>query len=359
MIDRVADRLLNGTVLRRPVPVRPDVAAFHASITVVDLLVGTPLFRRTFLERIDHGHVDLPRAREGGLDLVAFSVATRFPDLRGTLSGPHFMALGVPAARLRDDLAMAEAFLDRIDGWVAASGGRLAWWDPAEVLPTADDGIRCIAGVQGGQVLGGDLRRIERLRARGVRMLALAHVMDTPLAGSGSGRTAGGLTGLGREAIAEMERVGVIVDLAHASVAAVREALPLLGRPFAVSHTGFTALAGRRSRWRRYSPATRNLPDDVVRDAAAAGGLVGLTLATDLIGGTTMAAVVRAFVHAVELVGPEHVAIGSDFDGALRMPFDVTGLPALTGALLDVGLSRAAVTAIMGGNALRLLTGAA
>jgi microsomal dipeptidase-like Zn-dependent dipeptidase len=357
VIDRIVDRLLNRTVQRGPLPVSADVAAFHAAIPVVDLLVGTPLFRRGVLERLGHGHVDLPRAIEGGLDVVAFSIATRFPDLRGTLSGPHFRALGIPRQRLGDDLAVAETFLDRIDGWVTASAGRLAWFDPAEPPAGAAGSVRCVAGIQGGMVLGHDLRRVERLRKRGVRMLALAHVMDTPLAGSGSGRVAGGLTGFGREAIVELERAGVIVDLAHASVTAIREALPLLHKPFMVSHTGFTAIAGGGSRWRRYAPATRNLPDDVVREVGLAGGLVGVTLATDLIGGTTMAAAVRSFRHAVELVGPERVALGSDFDGALRMPFDVNGLPALTGALLAAGLGREAVAGMMGGNALRLLRG--
>jgi microsomal dipeptidase-like Zn-dependent dipeptidase len=356
VIDRIVDRLLNRTAIRGPLSVAPDIAAFHASIPVVDLLVGTPLFRRGFLERLGHGHVDLPRALEGDLDLIGFSVATRFPNLRGTLSAPHFRALGVPRALLDDDLAVAETFLDRIDGWVAASEGRLAWFDPLSPARAAGT-VRCLAGIQGGMVLGHDLTRVERLRARGVRMLALAHVMDTPLAGSGSGRRAGGLTGFGREAIAELERVGVIVDLAHASVAAIREALPLLHRPFVISHTGFTALAGGRSRWRRYSPATRNLPDDVVREVGLAGGTIGITLATDLIGGTSMAAAVRSFAHAVELIGPDRVALGSDFDGALRMPFDVTGLPALTGALLAAGLGRDAVAGIIGGNALRLLRG--
>ncbi|MGH2407890.1 MAG: dipeptidase [Candidatus Limnocylindrales bacterium] len=356
MIDRIVDRLLNRTVAHGPLPVSPEVAAFHASIPVVDLLVGTPLFRRGFLARIGHGHVDLPRAREGGLDVIDFSIATRFPNLRGTLSAIHFRALGVPPRRLHDDMAIVETFLDRIDGWIAASDGRLRWFDPAVPAPGPGEPISCFAGIQGGHALGGDLRNIERLQRRGVRMLALAHVMDTPLAGSGSGRLAGGLTGLGREAIAELERVGVVVDLAHASVTAIREALPLLHRPFAVSHTGFTALAGGRSWWRRYSPATRNLPDDVVRDVGQAGGLVGVTLATDLVGGITMSAVVRSFSHAVRLAGPERVALGSDFDGALRMPFDVTGLPALTGALLDAGLSRPDVAGIMGGNALRLLS---
>jgi microsomal dipeptidase-like Zn-dependent dipeptidase len=179
--------------------------------------------------------------------------------------------------------------------------------------------------------------------------------MDSPLAGSGTGRAASGLTGLGREAIAELERVGIIVDLAHASPAAVREAVPLLHRPFVVSHTGFTSLAGGGPRWRRYGPGRRNLPDELARLVGGAGGLIGVSLATPLIGGRSMEAVVRTFEHAVELAGPERVALGSDFDGALPMPFDVTGLPALTGALLAAGFGRDVVAGIMGGNALRLL----
>jgi microsomal dipeptidase-like Zn-dependent dipeptidase len=359
VIDRIIDRVLDRTVRPGSWPVAPDVAAWHESLTVVDLLVGTPLFRRTFLARLGHGHVDLPRARLGGLDIVGFTIATRFNDLRGTLSTPHFRALGLPRAILDDDLAIAEAFLDRIDGWVAASGGRLAWWDPIPATGAAEGPVCCFAGIQGGQVVAADLGRIERLARRGVRMLGLAHVMDTPLAGSSTGRSAGGLTGRGREAIAEAERVGVLVDMAHASVPAIEAALRAATRPIVISHTGFTALAGGRSRWRRYSPATRNLPDGIVREAGAQGALIGLTFATDLIGGTAMASVVRSIVHAVGLVGPAQVAIGSDFDGALRMPFDVRGLPALTAALLAAGLGRDAVAGIMGGNALRTLTAAA
>ncbi len=365
MIDRLVDRLLNRTVRPGSWPVAPETATFHAGLTVVDLLVGTPLFRRSFLPRVDHGHVDLPRARLGGLDVIGFTVATRFNDLRGTLSTPHFLALGLPRSALDDDLAIAEANLDRIDGWVAASDGRLTWWaDPtsgSDLSPAAGGrptAIRCFAGIQGGQVVAPDLARIERLARRGVRMLGLAHVMDTPLAGSGTGIQAGGLTARGREAVAEAERVGVLVDLAHASVPAIAETLAIARRPVVISHTGFTALANQGSRWRRYAPATRNLPDGIVRDAGAAGALVGVTFATDLTGGRAIDAAVRSIAHAVDLVGWRQVALGSDFDGALRMPFDVRGLPALTGALLAAGFDRAMVAGIMGRNALRTLRGA-
>ncbi len=356
MIDRLADRALNRTVGRALPAVRPEVAAFHGSIPVVDLLAGTLLFRRTFDRELRHGHVDLPRARAGGLDLAGFTIATRFPDERGLLSAPHFAVLGItPWGRRPIDLV--EAFVRRLEGWAAASGGRLVLArSPSELDAVGRDGaLRAFIGVQGGQAVGGELRNVARLRALGVRMLGLAHVMDSGLAGSGSGRGAGGLTGFGREAIAECEAQGILIDLAHASPATIRDAVPLLGRPFLVSHTGFTTLAGGASRWRRYSPATRNIADAEARLVAEAGGLIGVTLAAPLIGGATLDAVVRSFEHALELAGPSQVALGSDFDGALPMPFDVRGLPALTQGLLDAGLGREVVAAVMGGNALRVL----
>jgi microsomal dipeptidase-like Zn-dependent dipeptidase len=354
VIERLVGRALNR--VEAPAPrVSAAVAAFHASLPVVDLLVGSALFRRDFLRPSAIGHVDLPRAREGGLDLLGLSIATRFPDLSGRLSTPHFAALGIPV-RGRDDLGLVEAFVRRIEGWAAASGGGLVLARSREDLEAvgSDGAVRAFLGVQGGQVLGGDLRTVARLRQLGVRMLALAHVMDSDVAGSGTGRRAAGVTGFGWEAIAELERQGILIDLAHASSATIREAAPILRPPFLVSHTGFTALAGARSTWRRYSPATRNLSDADARLVAEAGGLLGITLAVPLVGGG-LEAVVRAFEHAVELAGPEHVAIGSDFDGALAMPFDVTGLPALTEALLGAGFGREIVAGIMGGNALRVL----
>jgi len=355
MIDRLADRALNRTARRSSPAVRPEIAAFHAGLPVVDLVVGSVLFRRRLDRPNGPGHLDLARARAGGLDLAGFTVATRFPDRRGTLSAPHFAALGVRP--LGPPIDLAEALVHRLEGWATSSGGRLVLARDAADLEDVgrDEALRAFIGVQGGQVLGGDLRNVARLRRLGVRMLAVAHVMDSDLAGSGSGRRAAGLTGLGREAIAELETQGILVDLAHASAATIRQAVPRLRRPFVVSHTGFTALAGGTSRWRRYSPATRNLAAPEVRLVAEAGGLVGVTLATALVGDASLDAVVRSFAYALEALGPAGVALGSDFDGALPMPFDVTGLPALTQALLDAGFGRETVAAVMGGNALRLL----
>lgn len=363
MISRVIDRALDRRswgAPRLPLAVDPEVARFHAAMPVVDLVCGSVLFRADIL-RPGGGHLDVARARSGGLDLVGLTIATRYPDLHGRLSAAHFRSLGI-RPRARGDVAIVEAFIRRIEHWAAASGGRLVLArTPTDLAPPVnqtdpDAPLRVFIGVQGGQALDGDLRNVARLAHLGVRMLGLAHVMDSPLAGSGTGRRGGGLTGLGREALPELERAGIVVDLAHASSATIREAVPLLKRPFVVSHTGFTALSSRGSKVRRFSPANRNLDDEDARLVGRAGGLIGVALAAPLAGGTSLDAIVRTFAHAVDLVGPEGVALGSDFDGALPMPFDVTGLPALTAALLGAGFGHPVVAGIMGGNALRLLS---
>jgi microsomal dipeptidase-like Zn-dependent dipeptidase len=372
-VSQVADRLLHTVALDRLPPVPPDVAEFHASIPVVDLLVGTPLFRPELLLWRRRGHVDLPRLIEGGEDLVGFTIATRHPDLRGTLSTPHFWSLGVPRRALGSDMAIADAFIDRVEGWAVASGGRLRLVREVDDLPGAGRGssgesggsggsggsVRAFIGVQGGHVLEGDLANVERLHARGVRMVALAHVMDNALVGSNTGRRAHGLTGFGREVVAELERAGIVVDLAHMSPAGIRDTLPLLRRPFVLSHTGFRRLSSRASRvaGRKFTPRNRNLGDEEARSVAEAGGVVGLTLSTSLLGGDDLDTVARTVDAALELCGPTKVAIGSDFDGALRMVCDITGLPAVTARLLAGGLDRQTVARVMGGNALRVLTG--
>ena len=327
---------------------------------MVDLVVGSVLFRRAFVPRLRHGHVDLPRLLDAGVDVIGFTIATRFPNRRGTLSNIHFASLGMPHHALASDMAMIEWFVARIRRWAGESRGGLRLVDVHEAVTAVGDGsVRAFIGTQGGHVLEGDVRNLERLQRLGVRTFGLAHLMDSELAGSGTGRRAGGLTGLGREAIAECERLGILVDLAHMSTAAVQDALPLLRKPFLHSHTGFTALAKSRSRWRRYAPASRNTPDDLARDVADAGGLVGVMLASALIGGGTVDAAARALEHAVGLCGVDNVALGSDFDGAIAMPFDVTGVPWLAQELLDRGMAKDQLAAVLGGNALRVLNGAA
>lgn len=329
----------------------------HRRGPIVDLLAGSVLFRDSFVGG-GRGHVDLPRLRAAGVNVIGLTIATRFPDLHGTLSNWHFRSLGAPAAVVRSNMALAEWLIGRIGRWCAASGGRLmvvrTRADLASCL-TEGGSVGVVLSVQGGHVLDGDLRNVARLRVLGVRMLAPAHVMDNEVVGSSTGRMAGGLTGYGRELVAELEARSIVVDLAHMSPAGIDATLPLLRRPFTLSHTGLTDLAGGRSRWRRYSPATRNIAASLAAEIGRAGGLVGIVLSTQLLGGSDLADTVATIGLALESAGAEHVAIGSDMDGALRTVIDVEGLPALTDALLAAGLDQSVVEGVVGRNAAAFL----
>ena len=293
--------------------------------------------------------------------VIGLTVATTWPDLRGSLSRWHFRSLGLPARAVGSPMAIAEWLIGRIHRWCAGSDGRLA------VIRTHADLERCLAegrpvgvliGIQGGQVLEGSLDTIARLREHGVRMFAPAHVMDNAIVGSSTGRSATGLTAFGRETLAALEEQSIIVDLAHMSLPGVEQALKASTRPLTMSHTGLRDIAHEPSRWRRYSAANRNVPATVIQEIAKQGGMVGIALSTQLLGGSTLEAAARTVSLAIQSAGEAAVALGSDMDGALRTVVDVQGLPALAGTLLDTGLPTSTVAGVMGQNAVTWLKAA-
>ncbi len=116
-------------------------------------------------------------------------------------------------------------------------------------------------------------------------------------------------------------------------------------RPVVASHTGVRGVVDN----------ARNLADAQLAAIAATGGLVGIGFWPTACGGATAADVARSIGYAVERIGADHVALGSDWDGAVKVPFDAGGTVQLVDALLDVGLDQEAVRAVMGENVLRLL----
>jgi microsomal dipeptidase-like Zn-dependent dipeptidase len=324
---------------------------------VVDLCVGSALFRDSFLLG-GRGHVDLPRLRDVGVRVVGLTVATAWPDLRGSLSRWHFRSLGLPESAIGSHYAVAEWLIGRINRWSSQSGGdMLVIRSVADLETSLSPGgpLGVLICVQGGHVLERKLDNISRLKQLGVRMFAPAHVMDNALVGSSTGRHKGRLSVYGREAIAELESQRIIVDLAHMSLPGIEAAMPSLKRPFMLSHTGLTDVAGGRSRVRSYSPATRNIPASLASEIGTADGLVGIVMSTQLIGGNNLSDAVATIRKALESAGVDHVAIGSDMDGALKMVIDVEGLPALADALLRAELAPKLVEGVMGANAVSTL----
>jgi microsomal dipeptidase-like Zn-dependent dipeptidase len=255
-------------------------------------------------------------------------------------------------------MAVAGWAIGRIQRWCDESDGQMV------VIRTATDLESCrqpggpvgvvICG-QGGHMLDGRVENVAQLHELGLRLFAPAHVMDNDVVGSNTGRRKGRLSLFGREVVAELEAQRIAVDLAHMSVRGIEQTLPLLKRPFMLSHTGLTDVAGKASRYRRYSAATRNIPASLAGQIGAAGGTVGIVMSTQLLGGGHLSAAVSTIRLALESAGVDRVAIGSDMDGALKMVIDVEGYPALADALLRSDLPARTVEGVMGRNAIAAL----
>ncbi len=136
-----------------------------------------------------------------------------------------------------------------------------------------------------------------------------------------------------------------MVDLAHASASTIDDVLRISTRPVLVSHTGVRGTCDNN----------RNLSDPQLHAVARTGGVIGIGFWVDAVGGTRPADIAAAALHAVKVVGDDHVALGSDFNGAVATSFDVSRLPVVTQALLDAGLKEHSVRKILGENALRVL----
>ncbi len=186
---------------------------------------------------------------------------------------------------------------------------------------------------------------VDAVADAGFRMVAPTHFYDNEWGGSAHGVGKAGLTEKGRELVRRMEARGVLVDLAHASEQTIDDVVAVATRPLVVSHTGVRGTCDNG----------RNLSDEQLRKIASKGGVIGIGYWNAATCGPDARAVARAIRHAADVVGVGHVALGSDFDGAVTVPFDTTGVVLVTDALLEEGFTEEEVGAIMGGNVFRLL----
>ena len=200
--------------------------------------------------------------------------------------------------------------------------------------------------IEGLQDLEGRLDNLDRLYAAGFRMAGLAHFFDNDVSGSMHGIKKGGLTPLGRQAVARMEKLGMLVDVAHASHETVAELIAIARRPLVSSHGGVQATC----------KVNRNLTDAEIRGVARTGGVIGIGYWDGAICSTKPADVAKAITHVRDLVGIDHVGLGSDFDGAVTTQFDASQVILVTQALIDAGFSDDDIRKVMGGNVLRVLT---
>jgi len=361
VLPSVVERRYNGVSQRPPYAASERARALHKTLTVADLHADSLLWDRSILERADRGHVDLPRLVEGGVALQVFSVVTKVPygsnyernDDSKDLITLVAIAERWPVGAWTSTKARALYQARKLNDAVANSNGRLVFiktsGDLARFLERRKSEPQLVAALlslEGSHALETDASNVEAFYDAGFRMLAPAHFFDNEWGGSAHGINKIGLTGKGRELVRAMEARGMIVDLAHASAKTIEDVLKVSTRAVVVSHTGVRGVCDNQ----------RNLTDEQLRGVAATGGVVGIGYWESATCGTDAAAVARSIRYAANIVGADHVALGSDFDGTVAVPFDTTGVVEVTDALLAEGFSDDEIRMIMGGNFIRVLS---
>jgi membrane dipeptidase len=379
-----------GPALAQPKPaVSKADRALHESLTVLDTHFDTPaLFGVEGWRMIDRhdvardgSQVDYPRMVEAGVDGGVFVVFTA--------QGPrtpegHAAARDFGLKRIGEIREMAARYADRFQ--IVTT--------PAEARALANTRKRFVfISLENSYPLGRDLTLMKTFHGLGARMMSPVHFRNNDLADSATDRPEhGGLSPLGRDWVAEANRLGILIDASHASDAATEQMIALSKAPIILSHSGVRAIYDH----------PRNAPDDLVRKLAAKGGVIQLnalsnymiavppnpdrdralaelerahgrpkTLAEMQAATAARAAILARYpvpratfddfmkhlLHAIDVAGIDHVGISGDFDGGGGLDgfADILDYPKVTAALRARGFSKADIDKVWGGNALRVM----
>ena len=360
----ITDRIANRVVPPPDDDVGEEVRAFHKGCFVADFHADVALWRRDHMRRHRRGHVDLPRLGEGGVALQFVTVPTKLvitPRMQRLFLSDLFfwgslLSLERPYTWF-STAARARLQVRRLQRWVERSGGRLRMLRTREDLVelqrrrgAGEDVVGVMLGLEGAHALRAGID-VPWLAEHGFRVLGITHFNDTRFGGSAHSLKKGGLTEAGRELVRELEAHHISIDLAHASPAVIDDVLSMcelreLRRPLLVSHTGAKGIFDHK----------RNISDAHATAIARGGGLIGVSFFVPALPRAEIAAVAETVVYLVQLFdkagldGARHVALGSDFDGAVRTVIDAAGWPRITGALLDAGLTEEQVRLVLGEN---------
>ncbi len=355
----IVERSMNKVV---PVAAKagPKALALHKTLAIADMHSDTLMWQRSVLDRGTRGHVDLPRLEDGHVALQVFSSVSKTPkgqnyDANGSDSDNITLLTFAQLQPPRTWTSILERSLyhaQKLQRAADHSDGRLRFIKTsAELTKLLADRAKgqkvtgAVFSVEGLQNLEGKLSNLDKLQAAGMRMAGLTHFFDNEVAGSMHGIGKGGLTPLGRQVVAELERRHIVVDIAHSSHKTVADVLAMATRPVVSSHGGVQATC----------KVNRNLTDDEIRGVAKTGGVIGIGYWDAAVCGTAPAKVAEAIAHVRDLVGIDYVGLGSDFDGATTTGFDSSKLVLVTQALIDRGFSDDDIAKVMGGNVLRVL----
>jgi len=347
----------------QPVALRitPRALALQKTLDVADMHADSLLWKRDLLSRSDRGQVDLPRLQAGHYALQVFASVTKTPKHQNydansgdTDNITQLVMADLQPVRTWNSLLQRSLYhAEKLKRFADRSNGQLRLiTTPADLQKLvadrrADSGVvGAMLSIEGLQDIEGKIDNLDKLYAAGFRMAGLAHFFDNDIAGSMHGVKKGGLTPLGRAVVARMEKLGMVVDVAHSSHQTVGEVIAMAQRPIVSSHGGVQATC----------KVNRNLTDDEIRGIAKTGGVIGIGYWDAAICSNKPEDAAKAIAYVRDLVGIEHVGLGSDFDGAVTTGFDASQVAAITQALLDRGFSDDDIRKVIGGNVIRVLT---
>lgn len=324
-----------------------EAKRLHARAITLDSHCDTPMFFTDDQEDVNHMFttrtsrvlVDLPKMTDGRLD--ASIMVAYIPQGERTPEGNS------------QALALAQKKLDQIEALTAAHADlvRLAR-TPDDIAGLKARGIKAIMrGIENGYAIGHDIALLNRFRRMGVVYMTLCHNGDNDICDSARGNAEhGGLSAFGHDVVMRMNELGMMVDLSHAAESSFYDALEVSRLPIVCSHSSSRALC----------PHPRNLTDEQMRALAAKGGVAQVTLYHGFLrqqGEATILDALEHLHHMVEVMGPEHVGIGTDFDGdgGVRGLKDASELIGFTRELLRRHYSEQDLQGIWGGNFLRVM----
>jgi membrane dipeptidase len=359
-IPRMVDQSENKVLKKPPYTSSGRALNLHRQLTIVDLHADSLLWGRDLLERGTNGDVDIPRLADGNVALQVFSLPTKTPrglniESNDDKSDDITLLAIVGRWPLRTWHSLTQRALyqaRRLHRFARGSqGGFVVIHSSADLsayLERRRTNRRITAGllsIEGAHALDGKLENLDLLYRAGYRMMSPSHFFDNDIGGAAAGVHKTGLTAKGSEWVRQMEALHMIVDLSHAAPKTIEDVLAIATRPVVISHTGVKGTCNNN----------RNLTDDQIRAVAAKGGLIGIGYWETATCGTDAHAIVSAMRYVSNLVGVQHVALGSDFDGAVTEPFDTSGLVEITDAMLAAGYSEQEIHMVMGENATNFL----
>ena len=314
----------------------------HDHILTLDSHCDTPMFFDQdidFTRRDPRILVDLHKMTEGHLDA---SIMVAYLEQKER-----------DEASLRAATAKADSLLTQIEAMVARCDGRAAIaHTPADLYRNKRDGRKSIMlGIENGYAIGRDIRLVQHFRSRGVVYMTLCHNGDNDICDSARGNGEhGGVSPFGADVIREMNRLGMMVDLSHASESSFYDAIDISQTPIVCSHSSARALCNHH----------RNLTDDQMRRLASTGGVAQVTFYNGFLRTDSQANITDAIAHLnhmVDIMGVEHVGIGTDFDGDGGVPglASAAELINFTRRLLADRYSESDIQLIWGGNFLRVM----